>query len=64
MLIEKCGSYFVAIIGAVIFASSSIVLIIGVKEWNYLLGMILCGIAWNFAFSAGTVMLTKSYKVR
>ena len=35
----------------------------GTSEWNYVLGMILVGVAWNLSFSAGTVMLTKSYRV-
>ena len=41
---------------ATVFAS-------GQQEWNYFLGMALLGIAWNFSFSAGTVMLTESYYV-
>lgn len=62
-LIQKHGSFFVALIGGLIFAGSSVVLAIGTELWNYIVGMILVGIAWNFSFSAGTVMLTSSYKV-
>ena len=29
---------------------------------NYYAGMILCGVGWNFSFSAGTVMLMGSYR--
>ena len=49
--------------GAIIFAVSATVFAVGEELWNYFLGMILLGIAWNFSFSAGTVMLTESYLV-
>lgn len=62
-LIEKFGTFSVAFLGAVVFAMSSLVLAIGDEFWNYSLGMVLSGLGWNFAFSAGTVMLTSCYKV-
>eukprot|EP00597_Dinobryon_sp_UTEXLB2267_P006100 CAMPEP_0170058828 /NCGR_PEP_ID=MMETSP0019_2-20121128/1306_1 /TAXON_ID=98059 /ORGANISM="Dinobryon sp., Strain UTEXLB2267" /LENGTH=250 /DNA_ID=CAMNT_0010263869 /DNA_START=709 /DNA_END=1461 /DNA_ORIENTATION=- len=61
MMISRMGAFGVAMIGGIIFALSSVVLVIDTQEWNFILGMILVGIAWNFSFSAGTVMLTKSY---
>ncbi len=63
-LIEKHGSFAIAMVGGFIFAGSSAVFAAGAgRTWNYFLGMILLGIAWNFAFSAGTVMLTGCYRV-
>lgn len=62
-LIERYGTFSVALLGAVVFTSSSLVLAIGDAMWNYCLGMVLSGLGWNFAFSAGTVMLTSCYKV-
>lgn len=62
-LIQDYGTFNVSVLGAVLFAVSAVVFIIGEDLWNYFLGMILLGIAWNFSFSAGTVMLTQSYKV-
>ena len=62
-LIEKYGSFFVSLIGGLIFAGSSVVLATGSELWNFIVGMSLVGIAWNFSFSAVTVMLTHSYKV-
>ena len=62
-MIGKIGAFGVAMIGGILFALSSLVLLIDTQEWNFLFGMILVGIAWNFSFSAGTVMLTKSYLV-
>ena len=63
-LIERYGTFIVALVGGFIFAGSSAVLGLGDDTWNYIFGMILLGIAWNFSFSAGTVMLTGCYKVR
>lgn len=62
-LIQKHGSFVVALVGGLIFAGSCVVLAIGTELWNYIVGMILVGIGWNFSFSAGTVMLTSSYRV-
>lgn len=63
-LIEQYGTYGVALFGAVLFAGSAVVLSVSSQLWNFILGMILVGVAWNFSFSAGTVMLTSSYRVR
>lgn len=62
-LITLYGSFIVAIIGGFLFSGSAVILAIGTAEWNYIVGMILVGIAWNLSFSAGTVMLTSCYKV-
>lgn len=50
-----------SVYGAILFAMSATVFAIGQEKWNYFAGMLLLGIAWNFSFSAGTVMLTESY---
>jgi MFS family permease len=63
-LIEKYGSFVVAMIGGVMFAGSSVILATGIELWNYMVGMSLVGFAWNLSFSAGTVMLTTCYKVK
>lgn len=62
-MIGLYGSFIVAAVGGVIFLGSAVVFLIGTAEWNYIVGMILLGIGWNFSFSAGTVMLTESYLV-
>lgn len=61
-LIEKFGTFLVAVLGAVVFALSSGVFLLGSDLWNFYMGMALLGIAWNFSFSSGTVMLTGSYR--
>lgn len=61
-LIEKMGSFLVALLGGVLFAVSSFFLLYDDNLYNYLIGMLLVGVAWNFSFSAGTVMLTSCYE--
>jgi MFS family permease len=62
-LIKKYGTFVVSIIGAMVFALSSVAFGLGEEKWNYFTGMILLGLAWNLSFSAGTVMLTDCYLV-
>lgn len=62
-LMSLIGTFTVSLIGAIIFAGSAVVLAIGDDLWNYMIGMILVGIAWNFSFTAGTVMLSGCYSV-
>jgi hypothetical protein len=62
-MIEKYGTFIVSLVGGVIFAGSSVILVVGRELWNYILGMSLVGFAWNLSFSAGTVMLTTCYRV-
>jgi len=61
-LIEYYGTFLVALMGGCIYVTSSVILALDTQFWNFTLGMILLGIAWNFAFSAGTVMLTTCYE--
>ena len=61
--VSVSGTFLVSVYGAFIFALSATVFAIGQEKWNYFAGMLLLGIAWNFSFSAGTVMLTESYLV-
>ena len=63
-LIKKHGAFKVSILGAAIFAISAAVFGIGEDKWNFYLGMLLLGVAWNLSFSAGTVMLTDACEVR
>ena len=63
-LIESYGSFLVAMVGGLIFGGSSAVFASAPGQlWSYFAGMILLGVAWNLAFSAGTVMLTGCYHV-
>jgi hypothetical protein len=62
-LISKWGAFNVSLGGGVVFALAGVAFLLGKELWNYFLGMMLIGLAWNFAFSAGTVMLTGCYEV-
>jgi hypothetical protein len=62
-LIKRYGTFMVSVMGAIVFAISSVAFGLGKEKWNYFSGMILLGLAWNLSFSAGTVMLTDCYLV-
>jgi len=61
-LIGLYGALAVSICGGLLFACSTLTMWAGESLYNYIFGMILCGVGWNFSFSAGTVMLMGSYQ--
>mmetsp|Transcript_39795 Transcript_39795/g.124332 ORF Transcript_39795/g.124332 Transcript_39795/m.124332 type:complete len:439 (-) Transcript_39795:1175-2491(-) len=61
-LMQEAGPYVVSTLGGGIFIISTLVLLLGENLWNFWAGMMLCGVAWNFLFSAGTVLLTSLYE--
>ncbi len=62
-LISLYGTLNVSILGGVVFGLAGVTFLLGTMLWNYITGMVLIGIAWNFSFSAGTVMLMGCYLV-
>jgi MFS family permease len=62
-LIKSYGPFNVAVVGAVVFALSAIVFAVETSLWNYYAGMTLLGFAWNFSYSAATIMLMGCYTV-
>ncbi len=60
--IKKFGTFTMSMIGGVLFAFSAVSFLQDDNAENYFIGMILLGVAWNFSFSAGTVMLTYTYR--
>lgn len=63
LLIEYFGSFLIALVGGIIFLLALFILTVQQQFLNYLIGMMLLGLGWNFSFSAGTVMLTTCYTV-
>jgi MFS family permease len=62
-LIKTYGSFKASLLGAVIFTLSAAAFASGEENFNFYVGMILLGFAWNLSFSAGTVMLTDCYRL-
>jgi MFS family permease len=63
-LLTFFGPLIVAFSGGILYLISLSILASGETEVNFFLGMVFLGIGWNFSFSAGTLMLSSSYKVR
>ena len=61
-LIKHIGPYAASGLGFVIFAICAVILAISQQLWNFILGMVFNGIAWNICFTSGTVLLTACYE--
>lgn len=62
-LIKSYGAFNVAVVGAIVFALSAVMFAVEDSLWNYYTGMTLLGLAWNFSYSAATIMLMGCYTV-
>lgn len=62
-LIEKFGTIIFILIGLIILMASNLVMIFGTADWNFLVGMFLCGVGWNLTFVSGTTTLVQTYRV-
>ena len=62
-LIGKIGAISVDLIGLSILIIANVIMMIGFEYWNFLVGMIILGIGWNFTFISSTTLLTQTYLV-
>jgi len=63
-LVERLGVKALQVTGVVGMGAGMAVAVSGHHMVNYLTGLVLLGLGWNFLFVAGTVMLTRSYYPR
>jgi len=63
-LMERIGPRHTAVIGGVFYAVATAVLLEGHLKWNFVVGMMCCGLGWNMCFSAATVMLEECYNAK
>ena len=63
-LVERLGVRALQVTGVVGMGAGMAVAVSGHHMVNYLTGLVLLGLGWNFLFVAGTVMLTRSYYPR
>ena len=59
-LISRLGVACALWLGLLLEASTVIITMIGPAEWNYLAGLIVLGIGWNFLFVGGTTLLASA----
>ena len=59
--IRRAGPYLASVAGLAFYAVSATILASGRRLPDFIVGMALCGIAWNLCFSSGTVLLTTCY---
>lgn len=61
-LIARYGVLNIMTIGALLFAAAIAVNLSGVDIMQFLIGLILVGLAWNFLYVGATTLLTEAYR--
>ncbi len=61
-LIKRFGVTTIMGIGGVILLLCIVVNMLGLKLTNFLLGLCLLGVGWNFLFIGATTLVTESYR--
>ena len=59
-LISRLGVARALWLGLLLEAGTVIITMIGPAEWNYLAGLIMLGVGWNFLFVGGTTLLASA----
>lgn len=60
-LINRYGVNNILIAGSILCGASIIIHLSGITFMNFLSGLVLVGIGWNFLFTGGTTLLTQTY---
>ena len=61
-LIRRFGALPLIIVGALIEAGCALVNLAGIDFMNFLIGLALVGLGWNFTYVGGTTLLTTVYE--
>ena len=61
-LIHRFGIYRVMILGVVIMAGCIVAAVLRQEPVNYLVALVLLGIGWNCLFTAGSTLITETYR--
>ena len=64
MIIERKGEIFTIVLGVILFTTSTILNLMSTEDGTiafWIVGIVLTGVGWNFAFSSSTIMLTRAY---
>jgi MFS family permease len=61
-LIQRYGVLNIMLCGAGLFAAAVLVGISGTAVWQFWLGLVLVGLAWNFLYVGATTLVTETYR--
>ncbi|MBT5649441.1 MAG: MFS transporter [Rhodospirillaceae bacterium] len=60
-LINRYGVNNILIVGSILCGASIVIHLSGIGFMNFLSGLVLIGVGWNFLFTGGTTLLTQTY---
>jgi MFS family permease len=60
-LISRLGVNNILIAGSILCGASIVIHLSGTGFMNFLSGLVLVGVGWNFLFTGGTILLTQTY---
>lgn len=60
-IIERFGVMASDCAGLLFLIAGNVVMITGVNYWQFMVGMLFCGIGWNLSFISSTTMLMEQY---
>ncbi|MEX2649533.1 MAG: MFS transporter [Alphaproteobacteria bacterium] len=61
-LIRRFGVLNTLLVGSLLLLGAVVVDLVGLGFWNFLAGLALLGVGWNFLFVGGTTLLTEAYR--
>jgi MFS family permease len=61
-LIKRFGVERILWVGALLFAGTLAINLVGTSFWHFWTALVLLGIGWNFLFIGGTTLLTETYR--
>ncbi len=61
-LIRRFGVLAILLVGSLLQVGAVVVDLAGLGFWNFLAGLALLGVGWNFLFVGGTTLLTEAYR--
>ncbi|MBQ4877352.1 MFS transporter [Pseudoalteromonas luteoviolacea] len=61
-LIEKSSPVVVIIVGCILMLTCSVINLLGVSHWHFLIALFALGVGWNFMFISATSLVSETYQ--
>ncbi|MCF6438345.1 MFS transporter [Pseudoalteromonas luteoviolacea] len=61
-LIEKSSPVVMIIVGCILMLACSVINLLGVSHWHFLIALFMLGVGWNFMFISATSLVSETYQ--